>query len=71
MPTLPYVFSHPVLGDMGPAEAQTLLQVVDILDPHGTPASPALHRRRSPCDVSALRRPSFRLEVSQADVVTV
>ena len=52
-----YVFSHPVLGDMGPAEAQTLLQVVDTLDPHGTPASPALHRRRSPCDVSALRRP--------------
>ena len=33
---------------------------------HGTPASPALPRRRSPCDVSALRRPSFRHEVSQA-----
>ena len=56
---------------MGPAEPQTLLQVVDTLDLHGTPASPALPRRRSPCDVSALRRPSFRLEVSQADVVTV
>ena len=27
---------------MGPAEPQTLLQVVDTLDPHGTPASPAL-----------------------------
>ena len=66
-----YVFSHPVLGDMGPAEPQTLLQVVDTLDLHGTPASPALPRLRSPCDVSALRRPSFRLEVSQADVVTV
>ena len=48
-----------------------LLQVVDTLDLHSTPASPALPRRRSPCDVSALRRPSFRLEVSQADVVTV
>ena len=55
----------------GPAEPQTLLQVVDTLDLHDTPASPALPRRRSPCDVSALRRPSFRLEVSQADVVTV
>ena len=52
---------------MGPAEPQTLLQVVDTLDLHGTPASPALPRLRSPCDVSALRRPSFRLEVSQAD----
>ena len=39
---------------MGPAEPQTLLQVVDTLDLHGTPASPALPRRRSPCDVSAL-----------------
>ena len=57
--------------DIGPAEPQTLLQVVDTLDLHGTPASPALPRRRSPCDVLALRRPSFRLEVSQADVVTV
>ena len=55
---------------MGPAEPQTLLQVVDTLDLHGTPASPALPRLRSPCDVSALRRPSFRLEVSQTDVVS-
>ena len=39
-------FSYPVLGDMGPAEPQTLFQVVDILDLHGTPASPALPRRR-------------------------
>ena len=40
-----YGFSYPVLGDVGPAEPQTLLQVVDILDLHGTPASPALFRR--------------------------
>ena len=50
---------------MGPAEPQTLLQVVDTLDLHGTPASPALPRRRSPCVVSALWRSSFRLEVSR------
>ena len=62
---------HPVLGDMGQADPQTLLQVVDTLDLHGTPSSPALPRQRSPCDVSVLRRPSFRLEVSQADVATV
>ena len=37
-----------------------LLQVIDTLDLYGTPASPALPRRRSPCDASALRRPSLR-----------
>ena len=68
----PYGFSYPVLGDMGPAETQTPLQVVDILDLHGKPASSALRRRRSPCDLSrALQRSSFRLEVSQAGVAQV
>ena len=33
--------SHPLLGDMGPAEPQTVLRVVDILDLYGTPAFPA------------------------------
>ena len=31
-----------MLGDMGPAEPQTLLQVVDILALHGIAASPTL-----------------------------
>ena len=35
------------LGDMGPAEPQTLLQVVDILNLHGTPASPALPQTKN------------------------
>ena len=39
-------FSYPVLGDMGPAAPWTLLQVVNILDLHGTTASQALPRRR-------------------------
>ena len=42
-----YGYSYPVLGDMGPAEPQTLLQVVDILDLHGTPASPALPQTKN------------------------
>ena len=56
---------------MGPAKPQTLLQVVDILDIHGTPASPGLPQTKNYVIVWALRRSSFRLEVSQAVVVQV
>ena len=63
-----YSLSYPALGDLGPAEPQPLLQVVEILDLYTAVHQPLQLSLVRGAKVWAFRRPSFRFEVLWADV---
>ena len=63
--------SHPALGHLGPAEPQTLLQVVEILDLYTAVHQPlqlSLDEKSMGLNIGSPEA-KFRLEVLRADVV--